>query len=292
MSRWLIVGGTGTLGTEMISQLCDNEQEVTCFSRDELKQKQLSAIFPKVKYVIGDIKDYDSIRDAVRNHDIVCHFAALKHIDVVEKNVLAAIDTNVKGTQNVARAAIAEGCSDFIFSSTDKAVLPINCYGMTKAICEKFLLNFNEHYSDTKFRVFRWGNVVGSRGSAINMFIDTLLRGDEVSITDLEMTRFWIPIQEAVRFVLDNFQDAPENEVVYPPMKAAPIVVVVKKIAEIIGVPCKFKVIGIRPGEKIHECLYSSHSYCINSNNCEQFSDAELDVLLREIVTARQRQAA
>lgn len=279
-----IIGGTGTLGTELIKSL-HKDNDITCFSRDELKQQKLKNIYPNVKYIIGDVRDKEAIKTLLNNsYDALFYVAALKHVDVLEDNPVEAIKTNVIGTLNIGEAAINAGVSNVVFSSTDKAVLPINVYGMSKSIAEKYLLNLNK-LNKTHFSVYRWGNVIGSRGSAIHLFRDQLLNEKKVKITHIDMTRFWIPIETAVNYLLDTYKTASKTEIMIPTMKAAKIVRIVDIIAKLLNVRSYvIDIIGIRPGEKIHECLKSTHEYCIRSDTCEQYTDSEIVEFLKPVL--------
>lgn len=256
--RYLIIGGTGTLGRALTDSLLSDSDttSVTCFSRDELKQKILSSEVKdsRLKCVLGDIRDSGSVGRSMVGVDVVFHVAALKHVDTLEANPEESVKTNILGTINVANAAIALGVPHVVFSSTDKAVSPVNVYGMSKGISEKILLNSNLNQSKTKFSVYRWGNVVASRGSALSFFAKTLKEEGRAYITDLEMTRFWIRIEDAVEFMLDTYETC--QGITVPPMKSSPVTTMVKAISELVGVPTyETQVTGMRPGEKIHETI-------------------------------------
>lgn len=279
----VIIGGTGTLGRELTRQLYDHA-DITCISRDELKQKELARDFPAVKCQIGDVRDRECLRHSFSSAEVIFHVAALKHVDTVEDNPLEAFKTNVVGTVNVAEIACEMGVPHVVFSSTDKAVLPVNAYGHTKALSEKFLYAMNRRDNPTKFAVYRWGNVLGSRGSVIHLFAKSL---DEkkICLTHPDMTRFWIHIEDAVRFMLDTYKDAPIDRAMIPPMKASSVVRLADAIARYKGVKdYDMEVIGIRPGEKIHEQLESNHDFCLRSDTCEHYTDSELDSMVREVL--------
>lgn len=282
----LVIGGTGTLGKEIINQVSkyNPDVKITVLSRDEQKQQALKKVFPKVKFVLGDIKDKASISKSFRNKDIVFHVAALKHIDHIEDNPIESIKTNILGTINVSECATESHVQYCVFSSTDKAVDPLNTYGHCKAISERILLN--ENFSgNTRFSVYRWGNICGSNGSAIPFFVDCLKDGREIPITDERMSRFWINIETAVSYVLSTFHtDEALSKVLIPPiMKSAKLTDVVKCLAEILDVKnYKTKIVGLRKGEKLHESLTSLHSSNhVDSNNCEKYTKPELKALLR-----------
>jgi UDP-N-acetylglucosamine 4,6-dehydratase len=281
--KYLIVGGTGTLGSCLVEKLEGND--LTVFSRDETKQQEMKKRLPHVRYAIGDIRDKQSLRAVMHGVDTVFHVAALKHVDVLEHNAGEAIKTNILGTINVAEAAMEAGVQNVVFSSTDKAVLPVNIYGMSKGISERYLLNLNEKQTKTKFSVFRWGNVMGSRGSVVHAFAQSLRELGQVKITDAKMTRFWIHIEDAVDFMLGHYADAPTDRVMIPPMKASKVIDMAQCLAEIMRVKdFSMSFIGIRAGEKIHECLESNHDHCIRSDNCDTYTPKELKALLRRVV--------
>lgn len=260
--RYLILGGTGTLGEELTRQIIqDKSALITCFSRDECKQQKMKKrlLNPHVRFVIGDIRDGNRLKKVMEDHDIVFHVAALKHVDVGEENPEESVKTNLLGTIEAADAAQEAGIRNFIFSSTDKAVDPINVYGMTKGISERILLSRNRSMG-TRFSVYRWGNVVGSRGSVITDFKKSLLDSGTVNLTSPAMTRFWIKIEDVVKFMLTTYENASRTDVMVPDIKAAKVTEVISVIAELLGLNnYTEKVVGLRPGEKLHECLRSIH---------------------------------
>jgi UDP-N-acetylglucosamine 4,6-dehydratase len=283
---YVVIGGTGTLGSELMRQLLQREPaaKIVCFSRDELKQYNARAEFPSVKFVIGDIKDRTSVKHVMRGAHSVFHFAAMKHIDACEANPLEAIKTNLLGTLNVVEAAQGASVPFVVFSNTDKAVLPITTYGYTKALAQNCVLHANTT-SRTKFSVFNWGNVIASRGSVVQCFVRTLLDSGQVNITDLRMTRFWLRIEDAATFILERYKAAPNDRAVIPPCKAAYVTSVAESIARILGVKKpKVNVTGLRGTEKLYEVLESTHGGCIRSDTCERYTAEELDSLLRDIV--------
>ena len=281
----LVIGGTGTLGSNLLARLSP-EHDVTCISRDEQKQQAMKRDYPRVKFALGDIRDPSSIERFFDGMQLVFHVAALKHVDVVEDNPQEAIKTNIYGTINVADAAMRYDVPHVIFSSTDKAVLPINVYGMTKGISERYLHSLNDIQTSTKFVVYRWGNVAFSRGSVIHSFASTLQLKGEVNITDERMTRFMIHIDEAVEFMLSNYRSAGRTEVMIPPMKAAKVVDLARATASVLNID-KFdvKIVGIRPGEKIHECIESNHDFCVRSDTAPQFTDQELRDMVARVLS-------
>lgn len=289
MSEVLIIGGTGTLGQELVRQLLrrDPRQSITILSRDELKQQTMRRSFGDYKtlrFLIGDVRDRRSIERAMRDIDVIYHVAAMKHVDICEANPAEAVKTNVDGTFNVAAAALEHCVPRVIFSSTDKAVLPINVYGHTKAISERYLLSLNVEQPLTRFGVFRWGNVVGSRGSVLHRFAETLTTSRRVDITDPSMTRFWIRIEDAVRYMLSH-ERVPLTAAAIPTMKAAPVLRLAAAVARAVGVKTySVNNVGMRPGEKVHEAIdWNQQMGLITSDNAPQYTDAELDDLVRPL---------
>lgn len=282
----LILGGTGTLGTSLIEtyKKVYPHVKVTVASRSEHKQYELSKKYPWVKFVLCDIRDRGDVNRVCRGQDIVVHVAALKHVDILEENPLDSIKTNVMGTINVAHACISNRVKYCLFSSTDKAVDPINVYGYCKALSEKILLNYNNKQMTTRFNVFRWGNVIGSQGSAIPFFVKLVKEGKDVPITSLEMSRFWIKIEDASLFMIENYNRQNDNKIIIPKgMRAATVLRVVQAIGRVLNRPVAMKEIGLRKGEKLYESLASSHRpHPIDSMSALQYSDKELEDMLRE----------
>jgi len=287
----LVIGGTGSLGSELLNQL--SGYEITSLSRDEQKQQSMKKIYPNVRFVLGDIRDKDSISRHFIGKDVVFHVAALKHVDHIEENPIESVKTNILGSINVAECAINHKVPRCIFSSTDKAVDAINVYGNCKAISEKIFFDYNRTQSVTRFAVYRWGNVAASNGSAIPYFIECLHSGKPVPITDPAMTRFWITIDMAVRYMLKSFNaEETSDQVMIPPtMKSAKVVDVLDCLASLLDVKkYKTKIIGVRRGEKLHECLTSMHSSnYVASDNCEKYTTAELKLFLKPLVVKEQR---
>ena len=283
----LIAGGTGTLGTVLMRRLSLKGEKVICLSRDEQKQQALKKEFPSVRFVIGDIRDEGSLNKIIDPISAVFHVAALKHVDALEADEDEAIKTNYYGTRNLAYWAIKRRVPQFVFSSTDKAVSPLNMYGMSKAQAENLLFRLNKEQVGTNFSVYRWGNVLGSRGSALHSFVKTLMEDGSINITDPAMTRFWILIDEAVDYMLGNYRDV-KNAPKIPEMKAALTTEMARAVAYCMGVESyETKIIGKRPGEKIHECIFSSHEFCIRSDTAKRFDFQELVALVRVALNAK-----
>lgn len=281
--RYLILGGTGTLGQALTHELLAQQEtkSVVCFSRDELKQKDVSSQFkdPRMSFILGDIRDPSTLWQAMTGVDTVFHVAALKHIDVLELNPEESVRTNIIGTCNVADGAIRAGVKHVVFSSTDKAESPVNVYGMSKGISEKILLNRNRLQSGTKFSVYRWGNVLGSRGSVIHSFAKTIRESKTAYVTDPDMTRFWIRIEDAVKFMTRTYQTS--NGIMVPDMKAARVTDMAVAISRCLDDDrVRLEVTGLRPGEKIHESILPDRS----SENGPFFSTEELMDLVRPIL--------
>jgi len=251
----VIFGGTGTLGNALARQFEKSKDEVCIISRCELKQKQMQKLFPGFKYIVGDVRDHHW--KTMVKPKIVYNLAAMKHVDTAEYNVEFCYDVNTNGTINTCNWAIENGAK-YIFSSTDKAVLPINAYGASKMMAEKYVLSKGGS-------VMRWGNVLGSRGSVLHSFKETLEKENAVYITDTDMTRFWIHIDDAAKFMIKR---SLIKGIHIPEMGAAKVVEVAGAMAAYMGVGV-FDLVetGIRPGEKIHEVLESNHDYCYRSDD-------------------------
>ncbi len=260
-STVLVTGGTGSFGrkfTEMVFERY-KPKKLIIFSRDEFKQHEMSKTFPPheypVRYFLGDIRDKTRLYRAFEGVDYVIHAAALKQVPALEYNPIEAVRTNVAGADNIVDAAIDVGVKKVVALSTDKAVSPINLYGATKLVAEKIFVAANAYGGEkTKFSVVRYGNVVGSRGSVIPFYLDLKKKGiNEFPVTDKKMTRFWITLEEGVDLVLKALEESVGGEVFIPKIPSMKIV----DLARAIDPECGIKVIGIRPGEKMHETLVS-----------------------------------
>jgi UDP-N-acetylglucosamine 4,6-dehydratase len=282
----VVIGGTGTLGSELMRQLLDRDPtaKIVCLSRDECKQHHARAEFPSVQFILGDVRDRSSLKRAFTGAHTIFHCAALKHVDACEDNPFEAIKTNLTGSINVAEAAISASVPFVVLSNTDKSVLPITTYGYTKALAQNALFHLNGS-SRTRFSSFLWGNVLASRGSVIQCFVKTILDSGQVNITDVRMSRFWMRIEAAACFMLERYKSAPPDRAVVPPVKAAHVTRVAEAVSKILGVKkLMVNVTGLRGTEKIHEVLESAHGGCIRSDTCEQYTPEELDCLLRDTV--------
>ena len=260
----LITGGTGSFGKKFIEIVLKrfSPNKIIVFSRDELKQFEMQQVFnaPCMRYFIGDVRDEARLRHAMYQVDYVVHAAALKQVPAAEYNPMECIKTNIHGAQNVINAAIACGVKKVIALSTDKAANPINLYGATKLASDKLFTAANNLVGDreTRFAVVRYGNVVGSRGSVVPFFKGLIERGaEELPITDERMTRFWLKLEDGVDLVLKSFQRMQGGEIFVPKIPSMRILDLAEAIAP--GVPTK--IIGIRPGEKLHEVMCPSDMF-------------------------------
>jgi len=255
----MITGGTGSFGKMFIGAALERMDpgRLIIFSRDELKQYELRAQFPgedRLRFFIGDVRDRDRLRRAMDGVDIVVHAAALKQVDTAEYNPFECIQTNILGAQNVIDASIDSGVSRVVALSTDKASSPVNLYGASKLCADKLFVAGNHYasHSHTRLSVVRYGNVIGSRGSVVPFFKEVGRTGT-VPITDTRMTRFWITLDEAVELVTMALSDMEGGELYVPKIPSMRIV----DLAEAIAPEAELKVIGIRPGEKLHEEMIS-----------------------------------
>lgn len=253
----LITGGAGSFGKKFIEVMLRESppRKMIVFSRDELKQHEMRLSgfdCPELHYFIGDVRDKDRLKRAMRGVDIVVHAAALKQIEACEYNPLEAILTNVLGARNVIEAALDSGVKKVVALSTDKAVNPVSLYGATKLCAEKLFVQSNSYSGagETSFSCVRYGNVIGSRGSLIPLLMEQRKRG-RITITDARMSRFCITLEQAVRFVIRCIDRMHGGEVFVPKIPSVNIMDVVRAIAP----ECEVEYIGIRPGEKLHEVL-------------------------------------
>ncbi len=268
----LITGGTGSFGRSFIQEaLCKdhNVKKIIVFSRDELKQFEMRQEITdeRLVFFIGDVRDRDRLYRAFDGVDYVIHAAALKQIPALEYNPIEGVKTNILGAQYVMETAIDRQVKKVIALSSDKAVNPINLYGATKLCSDKLFVSGNSYTGskETKFSVVRYGNVMGSRGSVIPLFKKLATQGESIPITDEKMTRFWITLQQAVKFVIDSLERMKGGEIFVPKIPSMKITDLVEAIAP----NCKTKIIGIRPGEKLHEVLITEDE----SQNVRKFDD-------------------
>lgn len=254
----LITGGTGSFGKKYIEHILADysPNKVIIFSRDELKQFEMQQTYnaPCMRYFIGDVRDGERLKEAMDGVDFVIHAAALKQVPAAEYNPFECIKTNIHGAQNVIQAAIACGVEKIIALSTDKAANPVNLYGATKLASDKLFVAANNMVGSrkTRFSVVRYGNVVGSRGSVVPYFLKLIEQGaSELPITHADMTRFMITLDQGVRFVLTNFQRMQGGEIYVPKIPSMRMT----ELARAMAPELPQKIIGIRPGEKLHEVM-------------------------------------
>jgi UDP-N-acetylglucosamine 4,6-dehydratase len=252
----LVTGGTGSFGKKFVEIVLKKykPKRLIVFSRDELKQTEMQRQFnaPCMRYFIGDVRDESRLHRAFQGLDIVIHAAALKHVPVAEYNPFEAVKTNVIGAENVINMAIDNGIEKVVALSTDKAVNPINMYGATKLCADKMFVASNNYAGSgrTKFSVVRYGNVLGSRGSVLPVFRE-LKKTGVIPVTDERMTRFWITLDRGVDLVLKGLELMRGGEIFVPKIPSMKIT----DLAAVVAPGCKIKVVGIRPGEKLHEVL-------------------------------------
>lgn len=256
---FLITGGTGSFGEAALKRFLSTEvEEIRIFSRDELKQDNMRKFYnnDKIKFYIGDVRDKDSISDAIRGVDYIFHAAALKQVPSCEFYPMEALKTNVTGTENLLNAAIAERVKKVIVLSTDKAVYPINAMGISKAMMERVSVAKGRNVRDTMIACTRYGNVMASRGSVIPLFINQIKNGRPLTITDPKMTRFMMSLEEAVDLILFAFEHGKNGDIFVPKAPAATIELLTHTIKKILNSPNHLvKIIGTRHGEKLYETL-------------------------------------
>jgi UDP-N-acetylglucosamine 4,6-dehydratase len=254
---WLISGGSGSFGqafTRTVLKSC-HPKSVRIFSRGEVKQANMASeiIDSRLRFFIGDIRDKDRVRRAMVGVDIVVAAAALKQVPTSEYNPIEAVKTNINGSINIIDAAIDCGVQKVIAISSDKAANPVNLYGATKLVMERLMTQANVYTADTKFACVRYGNVVGSRGS-IATLLPQMIKDGLITITDENMTRFWITLDRGVKLVLDSLEDMSGGEIYIPKIPSMKVIDLMDAVAPKV----KRKVTGIRPGEKLHETLVTS----------------------------------
>ena len=264
--RWedsavLVTGGTGSFGRKFVEHMLRDKKprKLIIFSRDELKQHDMRTSgydHPSLRYFIGDVRDTDRLRRAMKGVDVVVHAAALKQVPACEYNPIEAVLTNVMGARNVIDATLDTGVKRVLALSTDKAVYPVNLYGATKLVAEKLFVQANAYAGSgpTRFSCVRYGNVIGSRGSVVPLFTRQRCQG-KVTITDPRMTRFWLTLDHGVRFVIDCIERMHGGEVFVPKIPSMNIM----DLARAVAPGCEIENIGMRPGEKLHESLLGEY---------------------------------
>ena len=252
----LVTGATGSFGKEFLRQLLDKNEieQITVFSRDELKQFEMRTEFdsPKIKYLLGDVRDYKRLLQATVGIDTIIHAAAMKQIPAAEQNPMEAIKTNILGAENVVNAAIENKVKKVVALSTDKAANPANLYGATKLCSDKLMIagNYLSNRAETSFSVVRYGNVLGSRGSVIPFFKEKAMTG-RIPITDIRMTRFWLTLNQGADLVIRAIESMQGGEIYVPKIPSFKVT----DVARIVAPNVPIYEIGIRPGEKLHEVM-------------------------------------
>ncbi|MBE6564079.1 MAG: NAD-dependent epimerase/dehydratase family protein [Ruminococcaceae bacterium] len=254
----MITGGTGSFGNAVLQRFLNSDvKEIRVFSRDELKQDDMRRHYrtDKIKYYIGDVKDIDSVRNAMHGVDYIFHAAALKQVPSCEFFPIEAVKTNVLGTEHVLTAAIEEGVKSVICLSTDKAAYPVNAMGTSKAMMEKVIVAKSRTTTTTKICCTRYGNVLCSRGSVIPLWIEQIKEGRALSLTDPNMTRFIMSLEEAVDLVLFAFEKGASGDILVQKAAATTIEVLAEAVKRLFRYECENRIIGIRHGEKTYETL-------------------------------------
>ena len=254
----MITGGTGSFGNAVLQRFLNSDvKEIRVFSRDELKQDDMRRHYhnDKIKFYIGDVKDIDSVRNAMHGVDYIFHAAALKQVPSCEFFPIEAVKTNVIGTENVLTAAIDEGVKSVICLSTDKAAYPVNAMGTSKAMMEKVIIAKSRTTTSTKICCTRYGNVLCSRGSVIPLWIEQIKEGKQLSLTDPTMTRFIMSLEEAVDLVLFAFENGSSGDILVQKAAATTIEVLAEAVKRLFHYECDNRIIGLRHGEKTYETL-------------------------------------
>lgn len=268
----LVTGGTGSFGKKFVKRVLElhNPKKIIIYSRDELKQYEMAQVFndKRMRYFIGDVRDKERLEVALSGVDVCIHAAALKHVPIAEYNPMECIKTNIDGASNVISACLSNNVKHIIALSTDKAANPINLYGATKLCSDKLFITANniKGSKDSKFSVVRYGNVVGSRGSVIPFFQKLIAQGArELPITDDRMSRFFITLESGVDFVLESLERMHGGEIFIPKIPSVKIT----QLARALAPHLPHKIIGIRPGEKLHEVMVPRD----DSHLCVEFED-------------------
>ena len=269
----MITGGTGSFGNAVLQRFLDSDvKEIRVFSRDELKQDDMRRHYhnDKIKFYIGDVKDINSVRNAMHGVDYIFHAAALKQVPSCEFFPIEAVKTNVLGTENVLAAAIEEGVKSVICLSTDKAAYPVNAMGTSKAMMEKVIVAKSRTTEKTKICCTRYGNVLCSRGSVIPLWIEQIKEGKQLSLTDPTMTRFIMSLEEAVDLVLFAFQNGATGDILVQKAAATTIEVLAEAVKRLFKYECENRIIGLRHGEKTYETLLTDEE-CYNAVDMGDF---------------------
>jgi UDP-N-acetylglucosamine 4,6-dehydratase/UDP-glucose 4-epimerase len=280
----LITGGTGSLGQALTKKILQsNVDSIRIYSRDEFKQTQMKSEFDddRLRFLIGDIRDKSRLQRGMENIDIVIHAAALKHIGTAEYNPFEAVKTNIIGSQNLIDVCLDEKVETVLAVGTDKAVSPFNTYGATKLLMERLFVSANNYRGShkTKFLSVRYGNVLGSRGSILPVFIDQIKDGKKITITDPEMTRFNITMEDALGLIMRALDTGKAGQVFIPKLKAYKVDTLKESLIELLNSNSETSIIGVRPGEKYHESLINEHELRITFETKQDY------ILFDEIVS-------
>jgi nucleoside-diphosphate-sugar epimerase len=262
--KFFITGGTGTLGSALVRRILDNGGQVAIYSRDEAKQAYLHSERPEITRFLGDIRDREKISLSMLRYKphVVIHTAALKRIDDMEFNPDECIKTNIGGTENVAISALNSGVEKCILVSTDKACLPVNVYGSSKFIAERVFTNYDYNSDKTIFSSVRYGNVICSRGSFIPLWLKLLSDNKNIKVTSMDMTRFLFTIQDAVDTVLNAVSYSQGGEVFIPKINSFGMNAILKALESITTTSINYEIMGLRPGEKLHEDMLAETEKC------------------------------
>ena len=267
-----ISGGTGSWGNELTAQLLTyNPKEIRIYSRGEFAQVTMQRKFnnPKLKFIIGDVRDFQALKKATKNVDYLFHLASLKHVPICELQPDEAIKTNIIGIQNIIECAIENNIKKVIDVSTDKACNPFCFYGMTKAVGEKLTQEASRQNSNTQFLVIRGGNALGSSGSVLGYFIQQINQYNKITITDMQMTRYFITLQEAIKLLFVSIASEYSGSILVMKMPACKIIDLARVLIQKYGnSETKIEIIGVRPGEKLHEALVSTYE----ATNCYEYN--------------------
>lgn len=285
---FLVTGGTGSFGNTLINYLLKTDiKKIKCFSRDENKQNAMKTniLDSRMEFILGDVRDLDSVDQALKDVDYVFHAAALKHVPVSESNPWEFIQTNINGSRNLLLAIEKSNVQKAVFLSTDKAVYPLNTMGMTKAIMEK-MVRSNNYTNIATSMITRYGNVIGSRGSVIPYFIKALQNGVVASITNPQMTRFMMTLEESVNLVLYALKNGKSGELFIQKSPAATVDTIFSAVASLLKISNpKFTISGIRPGEKIHETLLTSEEMALAKSDENYFTVPGSPILSSDLKT-------
>ena len=266
-------GGSGSWGNALTERLLkEDPKEIRIYSRGEYLQVTMERKFnnPKIKFVIGDVRDYNALKKTTKNVDILFHLSALKHVPKCEENIEEAIKTNINGTENVINVSIENGIKSVIDVSTDKACNPVSIYGWSKAVGEKLIQQARSLNSNTQFLVIRGGNALGSSGSVVPFFIDQIQRFNKITITDAEMTRYFLTLSDAIELLFVSLSSELSGGLLVIKMPACKIIDLARVLIQEYGnSDTTIEIIGLRPGEKIHETLVSKEE----SINCYEYNE-------------------